>query len=50
MKKILYTLLFASVAMGAVAQKSNGTTKSLVDTEKAFAADVAKDGANAAFT
>ena len=50
MKKFIYTLLFASLSVGVYAQKSNGTTKSLVETEKAFAADLAKNGSNAAFT
>lgn len=49
MKKIFYTLLFASLTVGTYAQKADGTTKSLVDAEKAFAADVAKNGTNAAF-
>ena len=47
MKKFIYTLLFASLSVGVYAQKSNGTTKSLVETEKAFAADLAKNGSNA---
>ncbi|RZL49055.1 MAG: DUF4440 domain-containing protein [Pedobacter sp.] len=49
MKKFIYTLLIASLSAGAYAQKADGTTKSLVAAEKAFAADVAKEGANAAF-
>lgn len=50
MKKIIYTLLFASLSFGAYAQKSDGTTKSLLDAEKSFNVDVAKNGTNAAFT
>ena len=49
MKKFIYTLLLSATAFGAFAQKSNGTTKSLVETEKDFAAYVAKNGANAAY-
>jgi ketosteroid isomerase-like protein len=49
-KKFIYPFLIASVSMSAFAQKSDGTTKSLVNAEKAFAEEVAKDGANAAFT
>ncbi len=50
MKKLIYTLLITSVSISAFAQKADGTTKSLVNAEKAFAEDAAKDGANAAFT
>lgn len=49
MKKIIYTALLATLSVGAYAQKSDGTTKSLVNAEKAFAEDAAKEGANAAF-
>jgi len=50
MKKIIYSFLIASISVSAYAQKADGTTKSLVNAEKAFAEDAAKDGANAAFT
>ncbi|TKC12123.1 nuclear transport factor 2 family protein [Pedobacter polaris] len=50
MKKFIYTLLFTSLSVGVSAQKADGTTKSLVAAERAFAADAVKDGANAAFT
>lgn len=49
MKKILYSLLIASASLTAFGQKSDGSTKSLVNAEKAFAADVAKNGTNEAF-
>jgi ketosteroid isomerase-like protein len=49
MKKFIYTLLLSATTFGAFAQKSDGTTKSLVETEKDFAAYLAKNGANAAY-
>ncbi|MDQ7948583.1 MAG: nuclear transport factor 2 family protein [Pedobacter sp.] len=49
MKKILYTFLITASSLTAFGQKSDGTTKSLVNAEKAFAADAAKNGVNAAF-
>ena len=49
MKKIIFTLLLAATTFGVFAQKSNGTTKSLIETEKEFAAYLAKNGANAAY-
>jgi ketosteroid isomerase-like protein len=50
MKKIFYTLLIAAVGTGAYAQKSDGSTKSLVNAEKSFSDDAVKNGTNAAFT
>jgi len=49
MKKIIYTLLAASVSLSAFAQKADGTTKSLVNAEKSFAESASKNGANEAF-
>jgi ketosteroid isomerase-like protein len=49
MKKIIYTILVASFSTFAYAQKSEGTTKSLVNAEKDFANEVAKNGVKAAF-
>jgi ketosteroid isomerase-like protein len=49
MKKIFYTLLIATVSVSAYAQKSDGTTKSLVTAEKSFSEDAIKSGTNAAF-
>ena len=49
MKKILFTVLIASVGVGAYAQKADGTTKSLIAAEKAFAASAVKDGTKEAF-
>lgn len=49
MKKILYTVLAASLSLNAFAQKADGTTKSLVNAEKSFAEAAAKNGANEAF-
>lgn len=49
MKKILYTVLVAAIGTTAYAQKSDGTTKSLVATERAFAESVAKNGTKGAY-
>lgn len=49
MKKIFYTLIIAVIGNVAFAQKSDGTTKSLVATERAFAESVAKNGSKAAY-
>lgn len=46
---VFYTLIAASFALSASAQKSDGTTKSLVNAERAFAAAAAKDGEKSAF-
>ena len=50
MNKILYTILVSTISLTAFGQKADGTTRSLVSVEKAFAADAAKNGTNAAFT
>lgn len=49
MNKFLYTIVAASITLGAFAQKSDGTTKSLVKTERDFAEKLAKTGAKTAF-
>jgi len=49
MNKIYLSILAVAVTANVFAQKSDGTVKSLVNTEKAFAQKVAKDGVNAAF-
>ena len=49
-KKILYTIIAASLTFGAYAQKSDGTTKSLVKAEEEFAESLAKDGTKTAYT
>jgi ketosteroid isomerase-like protein len=50
MNKFLYTIIAASFTVGAYAQKSDGSTKSLVKAEKEFAESLAKHGAKTAFT
>ena len=50
MNKIYLSILAFALTANAYAQKSDGTVKSLVSTEKEFAKKVAKDGVNAAFT
>ncbi|WP_316816368.1 nuclear transport factor 2 family protein [Pedobacter nyackensis] len=50
MNKFLYTIIAASVTLGAYAQKSDGSTKSLLKAEKEFAESLAKNGAKMAFT
>lgn len=47
--KLIYTFIAASVTFGAYAQKSDGSTKSLVNAEKSFAESAAKDGEKTAF-
>lgn len=47
--KFIYTLITASVTFGAYAQKSDGTTKSLVNAERSFAESAAKNGMKTAF-
>ncbi|WP_432713449.1 YybH family protein [Pedobacter sp.] len=47
--KIIYTFIAASLSFGANAQKSDGTTKSLVAAEKEFASSAAKNGVKSAF-
>lgn len=49
MNKFLYTVVAASITLGAYAQKSDGSTKSLVKAEKEFAESLAKNGAKAAY-
>lgn len=49
MNKFLYTIVAVSMTFGAYAQKSDGSTKSLVKAEKEFAEDLAKHGAKTAF-
>jgi len=44
MKQIFSTALASLLAFGAFAQKSDGTTKSLVNAEKEFAKSIAKSG------
>ncbi|WP_316793446.1 DUF4440 domain-containing protein [Pedobacter frigoris] len=50
MNKLLYTIVAASITIGAYAQKSDGTTKSLLKAEKEFGESLAKNGAKVAFT
>ncbi|MFN0255681.1 DUF4440 domain-containing protein [Pedobacter ureilyticus] len=50
MNKIYLSILAVAVTANVYAQKSDGTVKSLISTEKAFAQKLAKDGQNAAFT
>lgn len=50
MNKIYLSILAVAVTANVYAQKSDGTVKSLVAAEKAFAQKAAKDGVNAAFT
>ena len=48
--KFLYTIIAFLIATGAYAQKSDGTTKSLVKAEAEFAETLGKDGAKTAYT
>lgn len=50
MKNFLYTLLAWSICFSGFAQKSDGSAKSLANTELAFSAYALKNGTNAAFT
>lgn len=50
MNKFLYTIVAASITVSAYAQKSDGSTKSLLKAEKEFAESLAKNGAKTAFT
>lgn len=50
MNKFLYTLIATAVSFGAYAQKSDGSTKSLVKAEKEFAETLAKSGSKTAYT
>eukprot|EP01133_Synstelium_polycarpum_P003296 gene3296-3750_t len=47
--KLIYTLLALSITFGAYAQKSDGTTRSLVNAEREFAEHAVKDGEKTAF-
>lgn len=49
MNKLFLTFLVSTISVSAWAQKADGTTKALVNAEKAFAADALKVGVNAAF-
>jgi len=48
--KLICTLVAATFTFGAYAQRSDGSTKSLVKAEEEFAASAAKDGVKSAFT
>lgn len=50
MNKFLFTLIAAAVTISASAQKSDGSTKSLVKAEKEFAESFAKRGSKTAYT
>ena len=50
LKNIFTTVVATTIALSGFAQKNDGTTKSLVNTEKEFAASVAKNGTKAAYT
>jgi len=47
--KIICTLLAATITLGAYAQRTDGTTKSLLKAEQEFAEAVAKNGERSAF-
>ncbi|ARS42729.1 cysteinyl-tRNA synthetase [Sphingobacteriaceae bacterium GW460-11-11-14-LB5] len=49
MKQLFSTAIASLLALGAFAQKSDGTTKSLVNAEKDFAKSIAKNGDKEAF-
>lgn len=48
--KLLYTAIATFITVGAYAQKSDGTTKSLVKAETEFAESLAKNGSKTAYT
>lgn len=50
MRKLTIALFIVAASISTYAQKSDGSTKSLVAAEKAFAADAAKNGTKAAFS
>lgn len=50
MKKLIYTLFLLTLAAPAIAQKSDGSAKSLANAEIAFSNYALKNGTNAAFT
>lgn len=49
LKNIFTTVVATTIALSGFAQKNDGTTKSLVNTEKEFAASVAKNGTKDAY-
>jgi hypothetical protein len=49
LKNILTTVVATTIALSGFAQKNDGSTKSLVNTEKDFAASVAKNGTKEAY-
>mgnify|MGYP003575627457 CR=1 FL=1 len=49
MNKYIYTIVAAGITLGAYAQKSDGTAKSLVKTETEFAEKLAEDGSKSAY-
>lgn len=49
MNKIIYTLFLVALGSSAIAQKSDGSAKSLANTEIAFSDYALKNGTNAAF-
>lgn len=49
LKNIFTTIVATSIAISGFAQKNDGTTKSLINTEKEFAATVAKNGTKSAY-
>jgi hypothetical protein len=49
-KNILTTVIATTISVAGFAQKNDGTTKSLLNTEKEFAASVAKSGTKSAFS
>jgi hypothetical protein len=49
LKNIFTTVVATTIALSGFAQKNDGTTKSLVNTEKEFAASVAKNGTKNAY-
>lgn len=50
MNKILYTIIAAGISFGAYAQKSDGTTKSLIKADKSLQEAVAQQGVKSAFS
>lgn len=48
-KKVLFTLITAGLAVGAYAQKSDGSTKSLLKADKSFRETITKKGVKDAF-
>jgi len=48
--KFICTLMAASLTLGAFAQRTDGTTKSLIKAETEFAESVAKNGVKSAYT